>query len=77
MDRSNRPVTNRKGADFEVTTRIRLVAAREPALLAALEAYQSYVCSETLCQAIELRDTLDVPVTEVEGAQLRLEVHAV
>jgi isoleucyl-tRNA synthetase len=67
----------RKSADFEVTTRIRLVAAREPALLAALEAHQSYVCSETLCQAIELRDTLDVPVTEVEGAQLRLEVHAV
>ncbi len=66
----------RKNADFEVTTRIRLVAAKEPALLAALELHQTYVCSETLCQSIELRDTLDVTTTDVDGVQLHLEVHA-
>lgn len=67
----------RKNADFEVTTRIRLVAAKQPALLAALEAHQAYVCNETLCQAIELVDLLDVPATDVEGAALHLEVHAI
>lgn len=67
----------RKNADFEVTTRIRLVAAKEPSLLAALEAHQAYVCAETLCQSIELVDTLDVPATDVEGTALHLAVHAV
>lgn len=67
----------RKNANFEVTTRIRLVAAKEPTLLAALDAHQTYVCNETLCQSIELRDTLDVAPTDVEGVSLHLEVHAV
>lgn len=67
----------RKNADFEVTTRIRLVAAKEPTLLAALEVHQAYVCNETLCQSIELKDALEVAPTDVEGTALYLEVHAV
>lgn len=67
----------RKSADFEVTTRIRLVAKKDPALLAALDVHQAYVCAETLCQSIELVDTLDAPATDVEGTELYLTVHAV
>jgi isoleucyl-tRNA synthetase len=67
----------RKAANFEVTTRIRLVAAKDPALLQALSVHRSYVCAETLCQQIDLVDTLTVETSEVEDSRLYLEVHAV
>lgn len=67
----------RKAANFEVTTRIRLVAAKDSTLSAALDAHQTYVCAETLCQHIDLVDSLDVEPSEVEDTKLYLAVYAV
>src|SRR5690606_5573410 len=53
----------RKNADFEVTTRIRLLAARHPALEAALQSHEDYIRAETLCTEVQLQDAVAVEPT--------------
>lgn len=67
----------RKDAGFEVTTRIHLQAELQADLERVLAHHRAYVCAETLCESVELVESLNVPAIEVEGVTLKLEVRAV
>ncbi len=66
----------RKDAGFEVTTRIRLEGARNPALDSALGKHEQYIRAETLCEEVSLMDSLEVDPVMVEDTELSLRVVA-
>jgi isoleucyl-tRNA synthetase len=64
----------RKGANFEVTTRINLTGVRHPALESALREHEAYIRAETLCESVTLVEELNVEPVTVEEIELRLQV---
>jgi isoleucyl-tRNA synthetase len=65
----NRIQNLRKTTGFEVTDHIRAQVSAHPYWQEAVERYGAYICSETLCDRLEL-----LPAESMEGAEV-LEIH--
>ena len=52
----NRIQNLRKESGFDVTDKIVAIVEKNPEIVASLEDYLQYVCSQTLCNNIELQD---------------------
>ena len=70
----NRIQNLRKESGFEVTDRISVVIASDPAIEDALAAYGSYLCEQTLTQSLSFAPAADFTGTEVEWDEGTLKI---
>lgn len=70
----NRIQNLRKEKGFEVTDRIKVIISQNADIQEAASDNLSYICSETLADSLEFKDTLDklADTIEIDGTELRV-----
>ena len=68
----NRIQNARKQHDFEVTDKINVVMESEPTVMATVDRFSDYICSETLTSSLTFADKINEPTDQIDVVEDRL-----